>query len=68
MQVLVTGGAGYIGAHTVALLRERGHSVVVLDTLEYGHEAAVGDTPLVQGDIADEACWSAYSTNTASKR
>lgn len=55
MQVLVTGGAGYIGSHTVALLRERGHGVVVLDTLEYGHRAAVGDTPLVQGDIADEA-------------
>ena len=55
MQVLVTGGAGYIGSHTVALLRERGHGVVVLDTLEYGHRAAAGDTPLVQGDIADGA-------------
>lgn len=55
MQVLVTGGAGYIGSHTVALLRERGYGVVVLDTLEYGHEAAIGDTPFVQGDTADEA-------------
>lgn len=55
MKVLVTGGAGYIGSHTVRLLRERGYEVVVLDSLEYGHRAAVGDTPLIQGDTADEA-------------
>jgi UDP-glucose 4-epimerase len=55
MQVLVTGGAGYIGSHTVALLRERGHGVVVLDTLEFGYHAALGDTPLIEGDTSDEA-------------
>jgi len=54
MTILVTGGAGYIGSHTVRLLRERGRDVVVLDTLEFGHRAAVGDAPLVQGDIADQ--------------
>lgn len=54
MQVLVTGGAGYIGSHTVRLLRERGYDVVVLDSLEYGYRAAVGDTPFVQGNINDE--------------
>lgn len=53
MRVLVTGGAGYIGSHTVRLLRERGATVVVYDSLEYGHRAAIGDTPLVVGDIAD---------------
>jgi len=41
MSVLVTGGAGYIGSHTVRLLVERGVDVVVLDTLEFGHRAAV---------------------------
>lgn len=55
MTVLVTGGAGYIGSHTVRILRELGRPAVVLDSMEYGHRAAVVDTPLVVGDIADEA-------------
>ncbi len=53
MTVLVTGGAGYIGAHTVRLLRERGHDVVVLDSLEFGHRAAVLGAALVEGATAD---------------
>lgn len=53
MTILVTGGAGYIGSHTVRLLREQGRDVVVLDSLELGHRAAVLDAPLVVGDIAD---------------
>ena len=53
MTVLVTGGAGYIGSHTVRLLREQGRDVVVLDTLESGFEAALLGAPLVIGDIAD---------------
>jgi UDP-glucose 4-epimerase len=53
--ILVTGGAGYIGSHTVRALRERGDRVVVLDTLELGNADAVIDAPLVVGDIADEA-------------
>ena len=36
MTVLVTGGAGYIGSHTVRALREQERDVVVLDTLETG--------------------------------
>ena len=54
MRVLVTGGAGYVGSHTVAALLERGDEVTVLDTLEMGNAAAVGPARLVQGDIADE--------------
>jgi UDP-glucose-4-epimerase GalE len=54
MSILVTGGAGYIGSHTVRLLRERGRNVVVVDTMEFGHAAALGDTPLVRADIADQ--------------
>ncbi|HET9078560.1 MAG TPA: UDP-glucose 4-epimerase GalE [Acidimicrobiales bacterium] len=53
MSVLVTGGAGYIGSHTVRQLRLRGEQVVVLDSMEFGHRDAIGDTPLVIGDIAD---------------
>jgi UDP-glucose 4-epimerase len=54
MTVLVTGGAGYIGSHTVHALRDHGEDVVVLDSMEFGHRAAIGDTPLIEGDIADE--------------
>jgi UDP-glucose-4-epimerase GalE len=36
--ILVTGGAGYIGSHTVHLLREHGHTVLVVDDLSRGHE------------------------------
>lgn len=52
---LVTGGAGYIGAHTVRALRADDRPVVVLDTLELSTADAVIDAPLVVGDIADEA-------------
>jgi UDP-glucose 4-epimerase len=51
--ILVTGGAGYIGPHTVRALREHGRRVVALDSLELGDARAVADTPLVVGDIAD---------------
>lgn len=53
MSVLVTGGAGYIGSHTVRALRAQGQQVVVLDSLELGHEAALLGAPLVVGDIRD---------------
>ena len=55
MRILVTGGAGYIGSHTVALLRARGDFVVVLDSMELGHREAIGDTPLVVGRTHDQA-------------
>jgi UDP-glucose-4-epimerase GalE len=53
MAVLVTGGAGYIGSHTVRLLNERGWEVVALDSMEFGHAASLGDAPLVVGDVGD---------------
>ncbi len=51
----MTGGAGYIGSHTVRALRNDGRSVVVLDSLEMGRADAVIDAPLVVGEIADAA-------------
>lgn len=55
MRILVTGGAGFIGSHTIKLLRARGDQVVALDTLELGYRAALGDTPLVVGNTNDSA-------------
>ncbi len=54
--VLVTGGAGYIGSHTVLSLREKGCKVLVLDNLEYGHRDLVEEVlgvELIVGDISD---------------
>ncbi len=53
MNVLVAGGAGYIGSHVVRSLRAAGHIAVVLDNLSRGHREAVGDTPLVEGSLGD---------------
>ncbi|HEX8033531.1 MAG TPA: UDP-glucose 4-epimerase GalE [Ktedonobacterales bacterium] len=54
MQVLVTGGAGYIGSVIVEELAKSGHTPIVYDSLVKGHPAALpADIPLVQGDVAD---------------
>ncbi len=56
MRVLVTGGAGYIGSVTAALLLDRGHQVVVLDSLGPGHEDAVPKgADYVRADLLDAA-------------
>lgn len=53
--ILVVGGAGYIGSHMVWLLGQRGLQVVVLDNLSAGHRDAVLHGELVEGDMADRA-------------
>ena len=55
MNILVTGGAGYIGSHMVYELVDAGERVVVLDNLTTGfHWAVPGDAKLVVGDVGDE--------------
>ena len=55
MSVLVLGGAGYIGSHTVDRLVEAGKDVVVVDSLVTGHLAAVRkEAKCYQGDLADK--------------
>jgi UDP-glucose-4-epimerase GalE len=51
--VLVTGGAGFIGSHSVKALRRAGYDVVVFDNLSAGHRGATLGAPLVLGDIRD---------------
>jgi UDP-glucose 4-epimerase len=56
MTTLVTGGAGYIGSHTVLALLDRGDSVIVLDNLSTGVKAQVrAGAVFVEGDVADTA-------------
>ncbi len=57
MNILVTGGAGYIGSHVTEELQKAGFTPVVYDNLSTGHAAAVPeDVQLVEGDIHDVAC------------
>ncbi len=51
MAVLVVGGAGYIGSHTVRSLRTKGTDVIVFDNLEKGHRASISDAVFYRGDL-----------------
>lgn len=55
MAILVTGGAGYIGSHTVAELLDQGKEVVVIDNLQSGHRDALLGGRLYEGDLRDKA-------------
>lgn len=55
MKVLVIGGAGYVGSHTVRQLIRAGHDVVVYDNLSRGHRASVPEGIFVHGELADRA-------------
>ena len=52
--ILVTGGAGYIGSHAVKMLGEQGHKLVVLDNLNKGFREAVLHGQLIVGDTGDK--------------
>ncbi|GIP55583.1 UDP-glucose 4-epimerase GalE [Paenibacillus vini] len=54
MAILVTGGAGYIGSHTVAELLDKGKEVVVIDNLQSGHRGALLGGKLYEGDLRDK--------------
>ena len=51
MKILVTGGAGYIGNHTVKALGSHGHEMVILDNLSTGHQWAVLSGKLIEADL-----------------
>jgi UDP-glucose 4-epimerase len=53
MNILVTGGAGYVGSHAARLLAAAGHEVWIYDNLSLGHRAAVADGRLVEGELGN---------------
>lgn len=52
--ILVVGGAGYIGSHMVLMLQEQGYTPIVLDNLSTGHRDAVIDAECIVGDMSDK--------------
>lgn len=53
MQILITGGAGYIGSTVASACEDAGHKVVILDDFSTGRREFIGDRTLYEGDIAD---------------
>jgi UDP-glucose 4-epimerase len=55
MNILIVGGAGYVGSHATRLLERAGHTIWVYDNLVAGHRGAVTQGKLIVGDLADRA-------------
>jgi len=55
MKILVVGGAGYVGSHSVKLLRQLGHEVWVYDNLSRGHRESVPREILIEGNLTDRS-------------
>ena len=54
MRVLVTGGSGYVGSHTIRELSAAGHDLIVYDNLSTGHRKLSDGFQFIEGDIADQ--------------
>ena len=52
--ILITGGAGYIGSHTLLSVVDAGHEPVTVDNLFYGHRQAVLEGHFVHADLGDK--------------
>ena len=57
MNVLVVGGAGYIGSHAVSLLKNQGHNAIIYDDFSKGHKEVgqILNVKIVEGDLGDKA-------------
>ena len=65
MNVLITGGAGYIGSHCNKFFNQQGISTIVLDNLRFGHPEAIHAGEIIHGDVADqELLESIFSTRS----
>ena len=54
MNILVTGGAGYIGSHTARLVENSGHKAFIFDNLSAGHKWAAEKSILIEADLSDQ--------------
>ncbi len=63
MNILVVGGAGYIGSHMCKYLFQKGYTPVVLDNLVYGHREAVKWGPFIEGNMEDPSLLSRIFKN-----
>lgn len=54
MNILVTGGAGYIGSHVLKALLKAGHRVITFDNLQKGHKAAITGGDFIEGDLSNK--------------
>jgi len=60
--ILVVGGAGYIGSYMCKYLADQDYNPIVLDNLVYGHREAVKWGPFIRGSIVDsELLWQVFS-------
>lgn len=55
MNILIIGGAGYVGSHTVRHFQQNGYSCLVADNLVYGHTEAISGIPFFRADLLDKA-------------
>jgi UDP-glucose 4-epimerase len=53
MNILICGGAGYIGSNMTAMLAAEGHKPIVFDNLSKGHKSAIKNFELIEGDLND---------------
>jgi UDP-arabinose 4-epimerase len=54
VNILITGGAGYIGSHTAETIEQSGHTAIIYDNLSAGHRWAAGSKTLIEADLADK--------------
>jgi UDP-arabinose 4-epimerase len=54
VNILVSGGAGYIGSQTAAAIEKSGHTAIIYDNLSAGHRWAIGSQTLVEADLSDK--------------
>ena len=55
LQILVTGGAGYIGSHMLIALQNQNYETVCFDNLSTGHKDLVFCNNFIEGDLADRS-------------
>lgn len=54
MAILITGGAGYIGSHTVKYFQKQNEEIIVVDNMQSGHDASIDMDHLYKIDIRDK--------------